>query len=116
MDVARPWLAIVLIVVLAGDAVACAIPIRYIKEDLDRLGCSATVQRVIPLVKFLAVGGLVIGLWAPWLGVLACVGMLAYFGVAFSYHARNDDPVAKYVPMFAFVALIAATLIWSYLG
>lgn len=116
MEVARSWLALILIVVLAADAIACAIPIKYIKDDLDRLGCSVAVQRAIPVVKFLAIAGLIIGLWVPWLGALACIGMIVYFGFAFVYHARANDPVAKYLPAVGFALLIAATLIWSYLA
>jgi len=115
MDISRPWLAIILIVIMAGDAVGCAIPIQYIKDDLDRLGCSPTLQRIIPVVKFLAVAGLVIGLWVPWLGALACIGMLLYFIVAFGFHARAKDPAAKYVPAAGFTLLILAVLVFSYL-
>lgn len=116
MEVARPWLALILIAILAADAIACAIPIRYIKDDLDRLGCSAAVQRAIPVVKALAVAGLIIGLWATWLGAFACVAMLAYFAVAFWFHARKNDSFDKYLPAAAFTLLIAATLGLSYLG
>jgi len=114
MDVGRPWLSLVLIVILAGDMIACAIPIQYIKDDLDRLGCSPTLQRIIPAVKALAVAGLVIGLWVPWIGVLACIGMIAYFGVAFWFHARNNDTIVQYLPAVAFTLLIVAALVWSY--
>lgn len=115
MEISQPWLAIVLIAILTGDAIACAIPIQYIKNDLDRLGCSPTLQSIIPLVKVLAVVGLIIGLWVQWLGALACIGMLAYFAVAFWFHARANDPVAKYLPAAGFALLILATLIFSYL-
>lgn len=114
MDVSRPWLAIILIVILAGDTIACAIPIQYIKDDLERLGCSPVLQRTIPVVKALAVAGLIIGLWQPGLGVLACIGLLLYFVVAFWFHYRNDDPIAKYVPAAGFAALILVVLLLSY--
>lgn len=115
MDVSQPWLAIALIVILAGDTIACAIPIKYIKDDLDRLGCSPALQRTIPAVKALAVAGLIIGLWQPWLGALACIGLLLYFAVAFWFHYRNDDPIAKYVPAAGFAAFILVVLLVSYL-
>jgi len=115
MEVARAGLAILLIVVLAGDAIACAIPIRYIKDDLDRLGCSARVQRAIPAVKALALAGLIWGLWMPWLGALACIGMLIYFGFAFWYHSEANDPLVKYLPAIGFAALVTLVLYLSYL-
>ena len=114
MDVSVPILAIVLIVLLAGDAVACAIPITYIKDDLDRLNCSEQTQKLIPVVKFAAVAGLLIGLWVPALGVAACVGMVAYFVCALAVHNREGDEAAKYIPAIAFMALVVATLIFSY--
>jgi len=115
MEVELAGLAIALIVVLAGDAVACAIPIPYIKADLERLGCTATEMRIIPAVKLLAVAGLIAGLWTPWIGALACIGMIIYFGFAFWYHYRADDAIAKYLPAIAFAAFIIATLYLSYL-
>lgn len=115
MEVQLVGLAIALIVVLAGDAVASAIPIRYIKEDLDRLGCTPQQMRIIPAVKFLAVAGLLIGLWTPWIGVLACIGMLVYFGFAFWFHDRVNDPFVKYLPAIGFAAFVALTMFLSYL-
>lgn len=115
MDVELTGLAIALIVVLSIDAIACAIPIAYVKQDLDRLGVTATERKIIPAVKLLAVAGLSIGLWTPWVGVFACIGLLIYFGFAFWYHDKVGDPFAKYVPAIAFAAFIAATLFLSYL-
>ena len=115
MEVELTGLAIALIVVLAGDAVACAIPIPYIKADLERLGCTSTQMKVIPAVKVLAVAGLIVGLWTPWIGALACIGMLIYFGFAFWYHYQANDALAKYAPAIAFAAFVTAALYLSYL-
>lgn len=114
MDISRPWIAIVFIVILAGDALACTIPIAYIKDDLDRLGCSPLILRTIPVVKWAAVGGLIVGLWYRPLGIAACVGMLVYFGFAFGFHARARDTLVQYLPAVAFVLLILAALVFSY--
>lgn len=115
MDVSLPLLAIIFIVVLAGDAVACAIPIAYIKNDLDRLGCSPALQRLIPVLKFGAVAGLIVGLWKPALGVATCIALLLYFAVAFVFHKRANDTVAQYVPAAAVSILIVAVMVLSYL-
>jgi len=115
MDVAVPILAIALIVILAGDTIACAIPIPYIEHDLKRLGCTAQQMRIIPAVKLLAVIGLIVGLWFPVLGVLACIGLLIYFGFAFWFHDRAGDEFVKYVPAIGFAAFIGAVLFISYL-
>jgi len=115
MNVELALLAIALIVVLAGDTAACIQPIQYIRDDLERLGCTESQIKVIPAVKGLALAGLIIGLWVPAIGVAACVGMLVYFGFAFWFHARAKDPVAKYLPAAGFTALVAAALIFSYI-
>lgn len=115
MDVSQPVLALALIVILAGDAVACAIPIPYIANDLKRLGCTPQQMKIIPAVKFLAVAGLLIGLWVPTLGALACIGMLIYFGFAFWFHYRAGDELVKYVPAIGFAVFIGAALFISYL-
>jgi hypothetical protein len=38
-----------------------------------------------------AAGALVAGLWWPGLGIVAAVGLVAYFAVAVAFHARADD-------------------------
>lgn len=115
MDVELAGLAIALIVVLGLDAIACAIPITYIKNDLIRLGCTPLQMKIIPAVKALAVAGLFIGLWVPLIGVAACIGMLIYFGFAFAYHARAGDPIVKYLAAAAFAVLVAVVLVLSYI-
>lgn len=115
MEVAAPILAIALLVVLAADTVACAIPIQYIKDDLARLNVSAQTCRIIPFVKAAAVAGLLIGLWVPALGVAACVGLLGYFACAIGVHRRENDEFAQYIPAIGFAAFIAAALIFSYI-
>lgn len=109
------WLAIALIVVLGLDALACVKPIAYIKQDLDRLGCTPGQVRIIPIVKAAAVLGLIAGLWVPIIGAAACTGMIVYFGFAFGFHARAHDPVAKYVPAALFAVFVVLTMVLSYL-
>lgn len=108
-------LAIALIVVLAADATACVQPIAYIRADLERLGCTPTQMKVIPAVKFLAVAGLIVGLWVPALGVAACLGMILYLGVAVGFHARANDTVVQYLPAVGFAVFFGVVLALSYL-
>ncbi len=115
MEAELPILAIVLIVVMAGDAAAGAVPIAYIKDDLDRLNVSEQTQRLIPLLKFAAVAGLVIGLWVPVLGLITCVALLGYFVAALWVHKRENDPLVKYLPAVGFFAFIAVVGALSYL-
>lgn len=109
------WLAILLIVFQIGDAVAAAIPIQYIKDDLTRLGCSEQLQRIIPMVKFASVVGLVIGLFVPVIGVLTCIALGAYFVVALEFHRRANDPIVKYVPAAGIAIWVFVVGLVSYL-
>ncbi len=114
MDVSLPVFAIMLIVALGADAIACAIPIEYIKNDLDRLGCSPALQRVIPVLKFAAVAGLAAGLWVPRLGVATCAALLLYFAAAFAFHKRANDTFAQYLPAAVVSVCIVAVMVFSY--
>lgn len=109
------WLAIILIVFQFGDGVAAAIPIPYIKNDLDRLGCSEQLQRLIPVAKFASVTGLIIGLFVPLVGALACLSLVVYFIVALDFHRRANDPIAKYLPAAAVGTFAAIVGFVSYL-
>lgn len=115
MDANLVGLAIVLIVIMAGDAILCVPPIPPIKADLDRLKVTRPIQRLIPVVKFLAVGGLLVGLWIPWVGVLAAVGLVAYFVVALTYHQRANDAPVRYLPAVAVGTFSAVVGVASYL-
>lgn len=116
MEAAAPWLALITIVVLGLDALACIGPIPYIRRDLERLGCSEAFIKIIPIVKIVAVAGMVAGLWWPWIGAVATAGMVVYFFVAFGFHKRANDSLVKYIPAAAFMAMIAAAMIFSYLS
>lgn len=115
MDVELVGLAITLIVVLTLDAVACAIPIAPLREDLERLGCTPLQMKIIPAVKFLAVAGLIVGLWVPVIGVAACTGMIIYLGAAIGFHARASDPAVRYLAAVGFAVAFAAVMVLSYL-
>lgn len=115
MNVSLAPLAILLIVFLVGDGVAGAIPIKYIKDDLARLNVPDQIQRLVPVCKFAAAAGLIVGLWVPVIGLLTCGALIAYFVVAFGYHQRAHDPVAKYAAAIAVSAFIVVTAVLSYL-
>lgn len=116
MDANLVWLALILIVVLGLDAIACIGPIPYIRKDLERLGCSENVIRAIPAIKLAAVAGLTVGLWVPWIGALAAAGMIVYFVFALDYHRRAQDTIDKYIPAIGFMAFIAVVMLVSYVS
>jgi len=95
-----------LLLIQAVDSVACAIPLAVIREDLDRLGCSPTVQRAIPAVKAASVAGLVAGRRRDRLGRLTTTALLGYFACAIAAHARVRDPAWRYAAATGMGALV----------
>ena len=95
-----------LLLIQAADAVACAIPLPIIRRDLERLGCSDTVQRTIPVVKAASVAGLLAGLRSPRLGRLTTTALLGYFTCAVAAHARVRDPAWRYAAAVGMAGLV----------
>ena len=93
------------VLALAGfqvaDAVACAIPLQYIKRDLDHIGCPEPLQRALPVIKAVSAVGLVGGLKMPRLGTLTCAALMAYFLAAVGFHVRAGDRPLRAAPAAA---------------
>ena len=90
------------VLALAGfqvvDAVACAIPLGYIKADLDHIRCPEPLQKALPLIKGASAVGLIGGLKLPRLGALTCGALVAYFLAAIGFHVRAGDRPLRSVP------------------
>jgi hypothetical protein len=81
-----------------GDAVACAIPLDYIRRDLENIGCPESIQRALPYIKAASAVGLLLGWRWPKLGRVTSVSLMAYFLTAIGFHVRARDPVWKAMP------------------
>jgi len=97
-----------LLAVQASDTVACAIPLRLIREDLERLGCPPWLQRTIPVVKGASVVGLLAGRRDARLGRLTTDALVAYFLCALGAHARVRDPAWRWA---AAAGMLGLTLV-----
>ena len=97
-----------LLAVQAGDAVACAIPLPAIRDDLDRLGCPRWMQRTIPVLKGASAVGLLAGRRDPRLGRLTTDALVAYFLCALAAHARVRDPAWRWA---AATGMLGLTLV-----
>lgn len=94
------------------DAVACAIPLDYIKADLDRIGCPEDLQRALPAIKAAAGAGLVAGRRSPGLRRLTAGALVAYYAIAVGFHVRADDEAFRSLPAASLAltsAYVAAT-------
>ena len=85
-----------LLAVQVGDAVACAIPLTIIRNDLTRLGCPPALQRAIPVVKAASAVGLVAGRRNPRIGRLTTDALVGYFVCALAAHGRVRDPAWRW--------------------
>lgn len=81
-----------------GDAIACAIPLDYIRRDLDSIGCPDSIRKALPTIKGASAAGLLLGLRWPRLGRLTAALLMAYFACAIGFHVRAKDPWWKKVP------------------
>lgn len=97
-----------LLAVQAGDAVACAIPLTIIRNDLTRLGCPPALQRTIPVVKAASAVGLLAGWRNPRVGRLTTDALVAYFVCALAAHGRVRDPAWRWA---AATGMLGLTLI-----
>ncbi len=85
------WPAVVLAAVQLGDAVFCAIPLRFVTSCLDDVGLPPRYRPLLAPLKLAAAVGLVAGLWLDHLGALSALGLTAYFTLAVGAHVRARD-------------------------
>jgi hypothetical protein len=108
-------LFIVCSLLLAAVAVASAsMDFRgapQVREIMHRLQYRPGFERFLGLIKVIGALGLLIGLFAHGIGIVAAIGFLLYFALAVKAHVQLGDPVARYVPALALLALSALTLV-----
>ena len=93
---------------LAGDAVASAIPIRYVVRQMDTIGVPPGIRWVIPVIKAVLAAGLLSVFVRPALA-RATAGVLAgYFAVAVALRIRARDNLANIAPSTGLLAAFAA--------
>jgi hypothetical protein len=87
-----------------GDAVACAIPLDYIRRDLDNIGCPDSIRRALPSIKTASAAGLLLGRRWPLIGRVTASALVAYFLTAIGFHVRAKDPAWKALPAASLLA------------
>jgi hypothetical protein len=81
-----------------GDAIACAIPLDYIRRDLDNIDCPDSIRRALPPIKAVSAAGLLLGLHSPRIGRITAFSLVAYFLAAIGFHVRAKDSAWKAMP------------------
>ena len=71
---------------------------------------------VLTPIKFAAAAGLVAGIWIPYLGLVTCVALAAYFLVAIGMHvAARDFGRNLFVNATGMLVICVATTLWCFL-
>ncbi len=91
----------------AGDALACAIPVRPIAEALDSLEIPQRIRWVLPVAKAAAAIGLLSVNRFPWLARLTTAMLTLYFVLAVGAHLRVRDSVVRTIPAATFLVTFA---------
>ena len=91
MFIAYAVVAILLAVVLTLSSVLMATRNEKIVESMTAVGVPDSVLNALSALKALGAIGLIVGLWVPWLGVAAGIGVTLYFLGAVASHLRAGD-------------------------
>lgn len=98
------------LVMLASGAYDFTMP-QKVLTIMDRMGHRPNFVRTLGLVKILGGFGLLVGLVFGTIGVLAALGLVAYFILAIRAHSKIGDSGAETLPAAAMFILSALTLI-----
>ena len=67
-------------------------------ESLYSIGVKDSQLPVLAGLKVLGAAGLLLGVWLPWLGILASVCLFLYFLLAVVAHVRVGHKIAQFGP------------------
>ncbi|GAA3391097.1 DoxX family protein [Cryptosporangium minutisporangium] len=85
------WPVVVLAIIQFGDGLLCARPVQFVAECFDAVGWPRRFWRVMPVLKLAAAGGLILGIWVPYVALLVSLALVAYFVTAIAMHVRAED-------------------------
>ncbi len=110
MFIAYAIVAIVLSLALLGSAAAKLTKHPKVAGTLEVVGVPPSRWPVLAGLEIAGAVGLVVGLWAPALGVAAGVGVVLYFLGAVVAHLRVDDSEIGPALALGLVAVAAVVL------
>lgn len=88
---APAWPLLLLAGIQLADGLLCIRPAGFIAGCLRDVRLPRRYWRLLPPVKMAAAAGLILGIWVPYLGLITCAALIAYFIVAISMHVRARD-------------------------
>lgn len=85
------WPVVALAVIQLADAAFCLRPLPFVRQCLENVHFPERYWRLLTPLKIAAAGGLILGIWVPWLGLVTSLALVAYFAVAITMHLRARD-------------------------
>ena len=93
---------------LAGDAVASAIPVRYVENNMDAMRVPAAVRPLVPVAKAVLSLGLLSVFRLPSVARITTAVLTLYFTVAVGIHIRVRNRIGNIVPAVLLGGVFAA--------
>jgi DoxX-like family len=98
-------LAVAMSIAALADALKWPPPMKSVRKGI----VTESVLPVLTAVKSVGALGIIVGLFAPWIGIAAAAGGVLYFILAIGAHLRKRD--WDVLPALGYLALSAATLV-----
>lgn len=111
MDIAQVVLAAITCFLLSVAALSKVTGHQSMRDAAEHFSIPWPRYRAIGYLELLAVAGIVLGLWWPWIGVAAGVGTVLLLVGAVVVHGRTGDPLPDMVPALATLAAAAAYVV-----
>ena len=109
------WPVLILAVISAVDGAMCVKPVAFIAQCFADVGFPRRYWWLMPVIKFAAAAGLLLGIWVPVLGILTATCVVLYFVVAIGMHIRmRDFGRTLFLNATGMLAISAATLAISF--
>ncbi|TCP53526.1 DoxX-like protein [Tamaricihabitans halophyticus] len=85
------WPLAALAFVQLGDGVLCIQPVSFIRKCLVDVRFPQRFWWLLPVLKFAAAAGLVVGIWFTPLAILTSAALTCYFVIALAAHVHARD-------------------------
>lgn len=94
---------------LVSSAIGKLVRAAPVIENLSRAGVTERMYPGLAAVEVIGGCGLLLGIWLPWMGIAAAIGVILYFIGAVGFHIHAKDPNAT--PAVALGLFGAAALV-----
>jgi len=104
-------LSIITALVVGGSGIYDFMNPPQVVQLMHDLGYKPGFHRSLGIIKLAAAVGLLLGLQAISLGLLASLGLVVYFGLAVRAHRRLGHAQNEYIPAIALLGLSTLTFL-----